>query len=463
MDTPEFALPNVGGLRVVRRRVGNRVRDLVMDQQGNVLLNIAGTGARPTIQRSNTGPDGRGRLVVRRPGAAPGAGAAPTGPGAGGTPAGPPDPYADYNDYPFIKNYLKGMDDTYSNFQNYLTNTYNPQITAASQALTAQRLAAGGAYNNAIQNYAGSAGNVAAAMTTPQVAGMTGGTVQAPNQNALGAAQSMAATATAARNIDAGARTALGGLEAEKMGQSFLGSAMGYGAGLLNQYGQKRQSERLKMDQWIAEQKAAEKAAKDKQDLEMLKLDQSMINSLIVSGDRAAARAVTQRGQDIQADNAAASREDKYSSNALQNAGWVPLPKGAGRKGLNIRTSSDGVVMYKPKSGSGGGSGGGGSGRTTPISGDTLRSQFEAAWTGTPAKRDQDGFVTTPAKKAAWDRVKDRNKKNDLAIRWVISKRDNFPGLSKSNTGMLRAWLNTIRGLSSGDRDAIISGVTQLL
>jgi hypothetical protein len=119
--------------------------------------------------------------------------------------------------------------------------------------------------------------------------------------------------------------------------------------------------------------------------------------------------------------------------------------------------------MYKPKSGSGGGSGGGGSGRTTPISGDTLRSQFEAAWTGTPAKRDQDGFVTTPAKKAAWDRVKDRNKKNDLAIRWVISKRDNFPGLSKSNTGMLRAWLNTIRGLSSGDRDAIISGVTQLL
>lgn len=502
MDTPEFALPNVGGLRVVRRRVGNGVRDLVMDQQGNVLLNIAGTGARPTIQRSNTGPDGRGRLVVRRPGAAPGAGAAPTGPGAGGdvvwtgrvnpntatldknfgagnyavaqengkyvvrrkpvTAPGPADPYADYNDYPFIKNYLKGMDDTYTGFQNYLTNTYNPQITAASQALTAQRLAAGGSYNNAIQNYAGSAGNVAAAMTTPQVAGMTGGTVQAPNQNALGAAQSMAATATAARNIDAGARTALGGLNAEKMGQSFLGSAMGYGAGLLNQYGQKRQSERLTLDKWIYEQKAAAKVAKDKQDLDLLKLDQSMINSLIISGDRAAARQATaanaaaDRAADAASD-AAATSED-YSTRALQLKGWRILPKGAGTKGLNIMTSSDGTKMYKPKSGSGGGSGGG-SGSPKPVNLSGAVTDVRNAWKGgtddlglpDPSKPGIVPSGKTPTKNE-WQR---------LAV-WISNRIKLFPGLEKGNTTNLRAAINEALG-GNAYATLVSSGLANIL
>jgi hypothetical protein len=499
METPEFALPNVGGLRVVRRRVGNGVRDLVMDQQGNVLLNIAGTGARPTIQRSNTGPDGRGRLVVRRPGAAPGAGAAPTGPGAGGDvvwtgrvnpntttlntrfgegnyvvaqengryvvrrkpgtapgPAAPPDPYADYNDYPFIKNYLRGMDDTYTGFQNYLTNTYNPQITAASQALTAQRLAAGGSYNNAIQNYAGSAGNVAAAMTTPQVAGMTGGTVQAPNQNALGAAQSMAATAAAARNIDAGARTALGGLEAEKMGQSFLGSAMGYGAGLPNQYGQKRQSERLKMDQWIAEQKAAEKAAKDKMDLEMLKLDQSMINSLIVSGDRAAARQATaanaaaDRAADAASD-AAATSED-YSTRALQLKGWRILPKGAGTKGLEIMPSSDGTKMYKPKSGSGGGSGGApsDSARAARIN------DFKNKWS--PGETDP---ATGQAKPSTWGKTPQQ--RISAAAVFIKTNISLFPTLKKGKRGEVDSFLILAGVTNKNVRNAIIDQAIQLV
>ena len=495
MDTPEFALPNVGGLRVVRRRVGNGVRDLVMDQQGNVLLNIAGTGARPTIQRSNTGPDGRGRLVVRRPGAAPGAGAAPTGPGAGGdvvwtgrvnpntttlntrfgegnyvvaqengryvvrrkpvTAPGPPDPYADYNDYPFIKNYLRGMDDTYTGFQNYLTNTYNPQITAASQALTAQRLAAGGSYNNAIQNYAGSAGNVAAAMTTPQVAGMTGGTVQAPNQNALGAAQSMAATATAARNIDAGARTALGGLEAEKMGQSFLGSAMGYGAGLLNQYGQKRQSERLKMDQWIAEQKAAEKAAKDKMDLEMLKLDQSMINSLIVSGDRAAARAVTQRGQDIAAADDAA---DNARAGQLQPSdllrGYSKLPKGAGAKWRKPGAVQDANGdWWNPKPG---GSGGGSGGAPSDSARAARINDFKNKWS--PGETDP---ATGQAKPSTWGKTPQQ--RISAAAVFIKTNISLFPTLKKGKRGEVDSFLILAGVTNKNVRNAIIDQAIQLV
>lgn len=515
----EFTLPTQGGLRILRGRRTNTmgIRDLVVDRQGRVVANLR-TGANPQLRMVGDGPNRR--LVVGRAGA-PAPGAAPTGGGAGRTLAGvteddptlfkspndpvlwtgkgqprqqtldtqfgrgnyyveqAPDgkyvvkrkdtsPYAMYNQYPFIRRYLEGLDTGYNNFQNYLTNTYNPMVTAGSQALTQARLASGNAYNAAIQNYSNAAGNVASAMAPAQVAGMTGGTVQAPNMNALGAAQSMAASANVARNLDAGARTALGGLQAESMGQAFQASALGYGAGLLNQYGQKRQQERLKMDQWIEEQKSAQA----KLDLDMARLDQSMINSLIVSGDRAAAREVTQRGQDLvdargQADDARAdaAAEDKYSNRGLERDGWIRLPKGAGTRGLQVTTSTEGVRYYKPRRGGGGGGGGagGGSGRTTPVGGDTLRKQFEAAWTGTPAKKDQYGTVTEPAKAAGWDRVKDRNKKVDLAIRWVISKRDNFPGMTKANTSMLRAWLNTIRGLSPRDRDAIVSGVVQLI
>lgn len=495
----EFALPQVRGLRIRRGvRTNYGVRDLVVDQQGNTLAAIAG-GSSPQLRMSTTGPDGGRRLVVGRGSATTGGGAAPTTPGADAftvdsgqygfnpnaatldkrwgagnysvvkvgnkwvvrtkapSPAGPappPDPYAAYDAYPSIKNYLMGMDSTYNNFQNYLTNTYNPQITAASQGLTAQRLAAGNVYNSAIQNYAGSAGNVASAITTPQVAGATGGAIVAPNQNALGAAQSMAATATAARNIDAGARTALGGLEAEKMGQSFLSSGIGYGAGLLNQYGQKRVAERLKMDQWIEEQKAAAEEAKAKQDLELMKMDQSMINSLIVSGDRNAARQVQMRGQDIQADNAAAAREDKYSANALQSAGWIPLPKGAGRKGLNVRTSTDGVVMYKPKGGSGGGGSGGGS---TPT--DSQRAarinDFKGKWS--PGQVDPATGVPRPA---TWG---NGQTKFDAAAVFVKSNISLFPGLKKGNRTGVNEFLILAGVRDPKVRKRIIDSAIQLI
>lgn len=420
----EFALPQVRGLRIRRGvRTNYGVRDLVVDPQGNVLQAIA-AGANPTIRMSTNNPDGSRRLVVGRGSATTGGGAAPTTPGADTSgftvdsgsyrmdpnrtelnkrygegqyavvkvgdkwvvrrkppgpagPAAPPDPYAEYNDYPFIKTYLQGLDTQYNNFQNYLTNTYNPQITAASQALTNARLASGNAYNSVIQNAGNSAGMVASAITTPQIAGMTGGTVQAPNQNALGAAQSMAATANTARNMDAGARTALGGLEAEKMGQAFLGSAMGYGAGLLNQYGQKRQQERLKLDQWIAEQKAAAEEAKAKNDLELAKLDQSMINSLIISGDKAAARNATAQS-DTQlkpADlisgyrkvGAGAARGTTGAVQDVNGDWWIPKPEPAPSGG----------------GGGGGGRGGGRGGGTKPPTASQRAARindFKAKW-----------------------------------------------------------------------------------
>lgn len=506
----EFALPQARGLRIRRGvRTNYGVRDLVVDQQGNTLAAITG-GQGAQLRMSTTGPDGGRRLVVGRGSATTGGGAAPTTSGAGGeivwsgrvnpnpttldrdfgagqydvaqengrfvvrrkppaAPAGPPDPYAAYDAYPSIKNYLSGMDRQYDSFQNYLTNTYNPQITAASQSLTQARLASGNAYNNAIQNYSNSAGNVAAAITTPQVAGMMGGTVVAPNQNALGAAQSMAAAANVGRNVDAGYRTALGGLEAEKMGQSFLSSSIGYGAGLLNQYGQKRQTERLRLDQWIEEQKAAAAEAASKRDLDLMKMDQSMINSLIVSGDRAAARDVTTRGQDIQADAAAAddtradaAAEDKYSNRGLEYDGWIRLPKGAGTRGLWVTTSTEGVKYYKPRGGrSGGGSGGGSGGSTRPASSGTVNeatNAFRRGWTTTrdeygDTKRAPDwGPNITPAKiRAAAAFITDP------------ARASLFPGVRKGDMSAVDRFLDQVPVTNAVNRKKIKSAILQRL
>lgn len=436
-------LPQVRGLRIRRNvRTNYGVRDLVVDQQGNVLTAIK-AGSNPRLMMSTPQAGQPRRLVVGRGPARAGAGAAPTGPGAGSPagPAAPPDPYAEYNDYPFIKNYLSGMDRQYDAFQSYLTNTYNPQVTAASQALTQARLGAGNAYNSAIQNYAGSAGTVASAITTPQVAGMTGGTVQAPNQNALGAAQSMAASATAARGLDAGYRTSFGALDAEKMGQSFLSSTMGYAAGLLNQYGQKRQAERLKMDQWIAEQKAAEKEAKDKMDLELMKMDGRMINALIASGDRAAARDVTAANNAADNARADAAANDQYTNRGLERDGWIRLPKGAGTRGLNVTTSTEGVKYYKPRGSGGGGSGGG---STKPVNLNSSIKTLKESWAG---KKDDFGDVTTPGilpegktpTAGEWKRL----------AQWISNRIGLFPGLEKGNTTNLRAALSEAVGASA--------------
>jgi len=497
LATPgEFALPSQGGVRILRNQRTNTmgVRDLVVDRSGRVIANLR-TGANPQLRMSGEGPSRR--LVVGRSGA-PAPGAAPTGGGAGrATPAlagvtddptlyrssrdpvlwtgrGQPNqntlntqfgqgnwyvdqtedgkyvvkrrdnsPYAMYNEHPSIRQYLESLDRGYDQFQSYLTNTYNPMVTAGSKALTDARLASGNAYNAAIQNYSNAAGNVASAMAPAQVAGMTGGTVQAPNMNALGAAQSMAATANVGRNLDAGYRTALGGLEAEKMGQSFQSAALGYGAGLLNQYGQKRQQERLRIDQWIEEQRSAAAVAAERRDLALMRMDQSMVNSLIVSGDRAAAREVTTRGQDLtneraQADDTrqAAAAEDRYSNRALERDGWIRLPQGAGTRGLQVTTSNQGVRYYKPRGGRPRGSGGSGTDGRPPTRSERAAriNDFRRNWT--PGSQDP---ATGRPKDASWGRT--LTQKVLAASTFLKLNIALFPELRKGNRNGVRDFL----------------------
>ncbi len=484
-----------GGLRILRNRKTNTmgVRDLVVDQRGRVVANLR-PGSSPQLRMVGTGANRR--LVVGRSGA-PAPGAAPTGGGAGATrlTAGVTNdpnlikstndpvlwrgknepniatlnsqfgqngwyveqdddgryvvkrrdnsPYAAYNEYPWARRYLEGLDRGYDQFQSYITNTLTPAVTSASQAITAARLAGGSAYNTAIQNYANSAGTAAAAITTPQIAGATGGTVVAPNQNALGAAQSMAASANAARNIDAGYRTSLGGLQAEKMGQSFVSSTLGYASGLLNQYSQKRQEERLKIDQFIEEQKAA--AAQ--REIDLLKMDQSYINSLIVSGDRAAARDVTMRGQDLtdargQADDARQEALDQGLRPSDLVSGYRKIPKNAGANWRNKPGAVQDINgdWWIPKPSSSGRSTTTGTDDQKPVNLDGAIKKMRVAWRG-----EEDGLLSGGGGILG---DKDKPVKYDyqkLAV-WISSRIQLFPGLEKGDTTNLKAAVDEALG-----------------
>lgn len=513
-----FDVGNRGGLRILRNRRTNTMgrRDLVVDQRGRVVANIR-PGSNPQLRFVGTGANRR--LVVGRAGA-PAPGAAPTGGGAGATrlTAGVTDdpnlikstndpvlwrgrnqpniatlnrqfgqngwyveqdddgryvvkrrdnsPYAAYNDYPWARRYLEGLDRGYDQFQSYITNTLTPAVTSASQALTAARLAGGNAYNTAIQNYANSAGTAASAITTPQVAGATGGTVVAPNQNALAAAQSMAASANAARNIDAGYRTSLGGLEAEKMGQSFVSSTLGYASGLLNQYSQKRQEERLKIDQFIEEQKA--EAAQ--REIDLLRMDQSYINSLIVSGDRAAARDVTIRGQDLadargRADDARQDRIDRgYLPKDLKDD-YNKIPKGAGsnwRKNPNaIQDINGDWWLPKPDKAPKG------STRTTPSGNADLKKNFRAGWQGVKGKGSYPGASDYVApRKPSFGPIKKNpyDSRIRAAAKWFVKNKANFRSGGKVDIDMIERFINeSVPGISDANKKALMSTIRTLL
>jgi hypothetical protein len=521
LATPgEYRLRTQGGLRILRNQRTNTmgVRDLVVDRSGRVVANLR-TGSNPQLRMVGEGPSRR--LVVGRAGA-PAPSAAPTGGGAGRSVlAGVTDdpnlyrsandpvlwrgrnqpnqntlnqqfgqgnwyvdqdedgtyivrrrdnsPYAMYNDYPFVRRYLEGLDTGYNQFKGFIDNTLTPQLTQAAKDITAMRLSGGNAYNTAIQNYAGSAGQVASAITTPQVAGMTGGTVVAPNQNALAAQQGIAAAATAGRGLDAAARTSMGALSAEADAGRFLSQYTSYAAGLLNQYGQKRTQERLKLDQWIQEQKDAQQ----KYELDLARLDQSMINSLIVSGDRAAARDVTTRGQDLtdaraQADDARQADIDRglRPSDLLND--FIKVPKGAGAKWRNrpgAQQDINGDWWIPKKSGGRSGGGSGGSGSTPKpkvVNKASLDKVFRSGFAGVPPETYPGGTARPgTGKQPAWRG--DRARKRRAAAIWIVKNRRNFVGLTKADATVVRTWLAGFDFLNTQDVESIISQVKQQL
>jgi hypothetical protein len=520
LDTPgeyQAASGNQRGQHIVRRvKTSQGLRDLAIDGDGNVTA-ILRPGSKAVIRRG-----ANGQVVVglptpgnaAAPGVAGGSSAAPPKadnlttwnygfkpnkatldarfgpdgytlaqvgnkwvvtkkPAAPAAPAAPVDPYADY---PWIKSYLNGLDTGYGKIQSYFKDSLIPNVTAGTTALGNLTKSVSGAYQGMINNYAGSAGNVASGITTAQVAGSSGSPVVAPNQNALGAAQSLAATAKTGRDLAAGYQSTLDQLGAEKIGASTIAYVANYSSGLLTQYATKKNDEMMRLNMWIEEQKAASaKAAYQQQqdsisnEIKLRGQDINTQNALIMSGDRQAAINATTRGQDVTARTARASQAaaDRRAAAAAANAGrytdeqmaakgFVHVPPKPGPKSKaiidrTVVTSKSGTKWYKPAGSSSGASGGG-----ATVGEPQLRSQFVAGWTGTKQGEISPGVPDTskPATPAKWSKNKLKG-----AIDWIVSRKSSFPKVTKNNATQLRQFLNGIDGLSGTDIDQIVNGV----
>ena len=458
------AIADSRGTRIVRRRVDKKgtIRDVVLDSTGNAILSLKPSGAKPNYKLSLTGKGANRRLVVGRgtnAGAGGGAAPAPT------SPAGPdaPDPYS------FITDYMKGMDTGYTGLESYFKNNLMPQVTSAIGGMGALSKGVSQSYQAMINNYAGSAGNVASAITTPQVAASQGGTITAPNQNALGAAQSLAATAKVGRDLAAGYQTTVDALGADRIGGATLAQVAASSSGLLTQYAMKRNSEKLRLDMWIQEQKSASakfeyEAGQDKIENELYaaRTEASTQNSLIMQGYRDKQLDVTTRGQDITAETArrgqdtaatarAVAAADKYSTNAWQAKGWIPLPAGAGTKGRNVVTSSDGVRLYKPAAGGAG----------NPVTGGgRMLTTFGNGWSG---RVDPVNQVTTPGEFGPATTDAEKVARRAKAVNWIIKNKGNFKGLTRNNATVLRQWLAPVPDMSADELNFIIRDVRVLL
>jgi hypothetical protein len=321
-----YVLPKIGGLRLRDINTAQGRRTAITGGPGNF---IYGFTDRKKFKIGRVG-DGLG-LVAR--GGTRGAAAAPSP----GTPAPPPDEYAKYDkDYKWIGDYLRGLRSQEQAFGTMFKNEFQPSVSAALTSMG--NLATGAADRYARAAAAGAAANQAAANLAPvQAAGST----EAFDPIGLAAEQaaSRATGAAAAENARMGAT--MSALAPVTAGQGILANIQrGYSA-ISAEYANKRLEDQMKLEQWIAEQKA---------DAEDRAITQQYNAAMLgLRGDQLSA--------DIASDQA--DRDAKGDRRSLERDGWIALPPGAGTRGLNITTANDGTKMYKPKSGGGSGRGSG--------------------------------------------------------------------------------------------------------
>lgn len=463
LATPDYyALPsgNKRGLSIqrgVKTRFG--VNDVVIGANGKPVAVLSPSGKNAT-QRNQLAvvdtPQGR-RLVVRRgPGAggsapSPGAGGGGAGDaGAGGGPPAPVDPYADYNDYPFIKNYLKGLDTGYQSMADLFGTKDNPGPYL--QAMTQGATALGNAYANIAQNYnqvvggyATGAAQTAAQIAPPQVAGASGGVVSAPNMTALGSAQNMAAANAKGIATQGAYNSTVNTLKGAVASGDIITRASQYASGLLGQYAQKRNSEKLRLDQWIYQAKADAQKAKDDLAYKMVVEDNKNIRALIMSGDKAAALDVTkQKNADAaaaasaRADASAANADWKNPNNLGKSGRWRQVSKkpGAGyfSKGVAVQATDGTYWIQKP----GGGKNGNSSVKTIndPTTNAKFMKELQNQWNGkTDTYGDpvvgQEGYKNLPAASQA-----------QTLWGWIWSNRSLFPGLAKGNPASAQSFIS---------------------
>lgn len=360
-------LPSVGGLRMKRGiKTKYGIRDVITDASGMV-YGYANPASQLAIGRA--GNPGSQYLALTKRGAkpvplraAPAAGtpgepgSATTG-GASNIPA--PDDFAGYGDYPMIATYLRGLQSQEKNFaENWKTNVL-PGVSGGLQNIANIGANIAAQYGGSVGTgtgggYVTNAANVAAGIAPAQVAGGLGGATQTYNPNAQAAGSARASSMGASAAADSRYNTLLAAATPVTQTQGILSGLSSQAMNISKNYADKRLTERLKLDQWIVEQKSAAAAQKTKDDYNKALLEMSNIKiaetgrSNLVNEDIAQQNATTSK---INAQNAGQKTDAEF---AISNSGYRRVPPGAGPKNQaiinqTVVTSKDGHQWYQPK------------------------------------------------------------------------------------------------------------------
>jgi len=374
---PGIKLPKIGGLRLRRNvKTGKYgMRDVIVGPDGKA-YGLAAPG-QFQIGFSGTGAD-RFLSLVRKPKKPKtGVGSNPPSPTTPTTPKPPPDEYAAYEkDYPWIASYLRSLRDEEKNFNTRYTTQIQPGVAAGLESLG--KIGEGIARTYGAQigtpGNAGTVSNIygAAANITPaQVAsGLGGGGAQVYDPNAVAARQGLTSAQSSSAQVDARYKSLFAGLQPVSTAQGILGGLASSAAAISKSYADKRMSERVKLDQWIAEQKAsaAERQIKQQYNMALLGIDKQKM-------------ALDQQKFDLDVEKA--KTEGMKTDAELAAAGFKRVPgkvgpKNAAKVASSTVTSKEGNSWFKP----GGGKSGGGSGGPTGSQRLQAQTSLNAAYSG---------------------------------------------------------------------------------
>lgn len=370
-------LPKIGGLRIRRGVTTGKFgkRDVIVDATGRV-YGLAAPGRFQIGTGNNTGF----LSLVPKPKKGRGGGSGTPGtPGTPGTTTPPPDEYASYDkDYPWIAKYLRSIRDEETAFNKRYTTQIQPGVSAGLESLGKIGEGIANTYGGQVGTSAQQPGyvsniyGVAANLTPAQVASGMGGAASVFDPNSVAARQGLASSASASAQADARYRSLMAGLSPVSTAQGILGGLAQQAATISKSYADKRLSERVKLDQWIAEQKASAEDRLIKQQYNMallgIKQDQLALDQ-----------------QQLTLDQQKAAQQGVKTDTELAADGFkrVPArvgPKNASKVAGSTVTSKEGNKWFKPGgSGSGSGSGGGAPTANQIVQ---LRNNLSAAYSG---------------------------------------------------------------------------------
>lgn len=352
-------LPKISGLRLRRGVTTGKFgkRDIIVDANGKVY-----GLAKPGQFKIGVGNNPGFLSLVPKPKnpktGKPGTPGTGTGTGAPGT---PPDEFASYDkDYPWIASYLRSLRKEETAFNDRYKNQIQPGVAAGLESLGKIGEGIANTYGGQVgtspqqPGYVSNIYGAAANLTPAQVASGMGGAASVYDPNSVAARQGLASAASASAQADARYRSLMAGLSPVSTAQGLLAGLASQAATISKSYADKRMSERVKLDQWIAEQKAsaADRQIKQQYNMALLGIKQDQL-------------ALDQ--QEYNLDVTKAQNEGVKTDTQLAAEGFIRFepdkigPKNRAAAQRRSVKSREGTLWWKPggkPSGSGSGSGG---------------------------------------------------------------------------------------------------------